>query len=142
MGARGPVPKHSSQRRRKNKDSEPEKAPAVTGADVQVPPAQKSWAPAAKRWYESLADSGQSQFFEPSDWQAAQIIAGELSIYLRSKKRSAMMFSHLWSAMTELLTTEGARRRLKIELEREAPDEGGEDAEVTKLDDFRDRLTG
>jgi hypothetical protein len=142
MGERGPVPKHSSQRRRTNKGSRPERAPISALADVEAPPAQKSWAPAAKRWYESLAESGQAQFFEPSDWQAAQIIAGELSTYLRAKKRSAMMFSHLWSAMTDLLTTEGARRRLKIEIDREVPDEDGDAADVAKLDDYRDRASG
>lgn len=142
MGARGPVPKRNSQRRRANKESKAETAPALTAA-VEAPPAVKSWAPAANRWYKSLAESGQAQFFEPSDWQAAQLVAGELSIYLRSKKRSAMMWSHIWTAMTDLLTTEGARRRLKIEIERPAEDEGDADAsDVAKLDDYRRRASG
>jgi hypothetical protein len=142
MGERGPVPKRNAQRRRRNKESKAETAPALTG-EVEAPPVVKSWAPAARRWYESLADSGQAQFFEPSDWQAAQLVAGELSVYLRSKKRSAMMWSHIWTAMTDLLTTEGARRRLKIEIERPtADDEGAEDSEVAKLDDYRRRAAG
>ncbi len=142
MGARGPVPKRDAQRRRRNKESKAETAPALI-AKVEAPPVVKSWSPAAKRWYESLTESGQAQFFEPSDWQAAQLVAGELSIYLRSKKRSAMMWSHIWTAMTDLLTTEGARRRLKIEIERPAdPDDGTEDSEVAKLDDYRRRAAG
>lgn len=141
MGERGPVPKRNSQRRRRNEESKAETAPALTFA-VDAPPAMKGWHPAAKRWYDSLAESGQAQFFEPSDWQAAQLVAGELSIYLRSKKRSAMMWSHLWAAMTDLLTTEGARRRLKIEIERPAgDDEDAEASDVAKLDDYRHRLS-
>ena len=31
---------------------------------------------------------------------------------------NAAMFGRIWSAMGELMTTEGARRRLKIEVER------------------------
>lgn len=140
MGARGPVPKRDSQRRRANKESKAEQAPALTGK-VDAPKPARGWHAAAKRWYLSLEESGQAQFFEPSDWQAAQLVAGELSVYLRSKKRSAMMFTHLWSAMTDLLTTEGARRRLKIEIERPAEDEeDSEAADVAKLDDYRDRL--
>lgn len=142
MGARGPVPKRNAQRRRRNEESKADTAPALTSV-VEAPPVVKSWAPAAKRWYESLAESGQAQFFEPSDWQAAQLVAGELSVYLRSKKRSAMMWSHIWTAMTDLLTTEGARRRLKIEIERPSEDEDDAEAsDVAKLDDYRRRAAG
>jgi hypothetical protein len=143
MGERGPVPKRNSQRRRANKESEAETAPALT-AKVDAPSAVKTWHPAAKRWYESLRESGQAQFFEPSDWQAAQLVAGELSVYLRGKKRSAMMFSHLWAAMTDLLTTEGARRRLKIEIERDpsVDPEAEEAATIARLDEYRQRAAG
>lgn len=144
MGARGPVPKRNGQRRRQNSESQAEVVPALTAGPVDAPAVVKSWHPAAKRWYESLTESGQAQFFEPSDWQAAQLVAGELSVYLRSKKRSAMMWSHLWSAMTDLLTTEGARRRLKIEIEREvsANAEDEEAATIAQLDEYRDRASG
>lgn len=137
MGERGPLPKRSSQRRRQNKESKPEKATAPA-APVKQPRVNGKWHPVAKDWYRSLAESGQAQFFEPSDWQAARIVAGELSYYLRSKKRAAMMFSHLWSAMNELLTTEGARRRLKLEIERGTPEVDHGDG-VSDLDEYRKR---
>jgi hypothetical protein len=135
-GKGGPVPKRSSQRRRRNKDSKPAKAKA-SGA-VAVPPANSKWHAGAKRWYKSLKDSGQSQFFEPSDWEAAYFLAGEISEYLNSDRRSAMMFSHIWSAMGELLTTEASRRRLKLEIERDSG-QVGEDGDVTDLDEYRKR---
>jgi hypothetical protein len=144
MGERGPVPKRDAQRRRRNKEAKAEVVP-YAGAAVDAPPVQKSWSPAAKRWYESLTESGQAQFFEPSDWQAAQLVAGELSVYLRSEKRSAMMWSHIWTAMTDLLTTEGARRRLKIEIERDPAGRSEDDQEaatIARLDEYRDRAAG
>lgn len=143
MGSRGPVPKRSTQRRRKNKESEPERAPAVCSSSSVAPPADEGWHEMATRWYDALADSGQAQFFEPSDWAAAHLVADQLSEFLRAPKRSAMMFSHLWSAMTDLLTTEGARRRLKIEIERE-PSVPGDDesATVARLNDYRNRSAG
>lgn len=141
MGTRGPVPKRSEQRRRRNKESRPEKVTAPA-APVDAPAEKRTWHPVAKEWYRSLKESGQAQFYEPSDWQAARLVAEELSQYLRSKKRSAMMFAQLWSAMTDLLTTEGARRRVKIEVERGAPEDNGEDAEIASLDEYRRRVAG
>ena len=141
MGTRGPVPKRSEQRRRRNKESRPEKV-AGPAAPVDAPAEKRTWHPVAKEWYRSLKESGQAQFYEPSDWQAARLVAEELSQYLRSKKRSAMMFAQLWSAMTDLLTTEGARRRVKIEVERGAPEDNGEDAEIASLDEYRRRVAG
>lgn len=137
MGARGPVPKRSSQRRRRNKDSKPEKASVL--AKVKQPVVNGNWHPAAKAWYRSLAESGQAQFYEPSDWQQAKLLAGEISDYLRSKRKSAMMWSHIWSAMNDLLSSEGARRRVKLEVERGSSDEGDKDGDVADLDEFRKR---
>jgi hypothetical protein len=141
-GKGGPPPKRSTQRRRRNKESKPDSVSAQAVA-VEQPRADSKWHPAAKRWYASLAESGQAQFFEPSDWQAAQFIAGEMSDYLRSKRKSAMMFSHLWSAMGELLTTEASRRRVRMEIERaKVEDAGAEDAKVVRLDAIRARAAG
>ena len=141
MGTRGPVPKRSEQRRRRNKESKPDKVAAPI-TPIDAPPEKRAWHPVAKDWYRSLQESGQAQFYEPSDWQAARLVAEELSQYLRAKKRSAMMFAQLWSAMTDLLTTEGARRRVKIEVERGAPEDNGEDAEIASLDEYRRRVAG
>ncbi|MCU1500572.1 MAG: hypothetical protein JWM47_4525 [Acidimicrobiales bacterium] len=148
MGQRGPVPKRSTERRRRNKESETQTvkppAPAAgkskTTADGQVkrPAAARHWHPIAKAWYTSLAESGQSQFYEPSDWQAARYVAEVMSKQLKAKP-SAQLFAAIWSAMTDLLTTEAARRRVRMEIER--PPAGDETpAGVTALDEYRQRL--
>lgn len=137
MGARGPVPKRSSERRRRNKGSKPDKVTAA--GSVKAPAADSKWHPIAKGWFNGLKTSGQAQFFEPSDWQAARLVAEELNRYLRAKKKSAIMFAHIWSAMTDLLTTEGARRRVRLEVEREGNDDETP-AGVTALDDYRKSL--
>lgn len=155
MGARGPVPKRSSERRRQNKDSKPTKAKAKAPAKrpkaaevvthpisgVAIPPAKSTWNPIAKEWYLSLAESGQSQFYEPSDWQAAVFVADVMTRNLRATKFSAHLFASVWAAMGELLTTEGARRRVRLEIEREPPGDQPS-AGVTALSDYRKRLTG
>lgn len=139
MGARGPVPKHSTERRRRNKDTQVETVQPPTTA-VEHPPAETTWHPIAKDWYESLASSGQAQFFEPSDWQYARYVADIMSRNLKQRQKfSAVLFASVTSAMNDLLTTEAARRRVRLEIERGG---GGEQpaAGVTAIADYKKRL--
>lgn len=134
MGTRGPVPKRSVERRRQNKDSKVE-AVAVAG-EVEVPEALGHWHPLAAAWYESLRVSGQSRFFEPSDWEQARFIAEAMTINLEASRFSSELFKAVLSGMADLLTSEASRRRVRLEIERELEKPG----EVTDLDEFKRRL--
>lgn len=68
---------------------------------------------------QALTESAQAKYFEPSDWQAARFVAHEMDRYIRSARPSSQMFAALMSAMSDLLVTEGTRRRVRIEIERE-----------------------
>jgi hypothetical protein len=140
MGKRGPVPKRSSERRRRNKESKPETVAAIV-EKVEAPRPSSRWHPAAKRWYLSLAESGQSQFYEPSDWAAAAYVAEAMSMNLRqAKKFSSVLFAAVFSAMSDLLTTEASRRRVRLEVERgDAP---AELASVTAIAGYKKNLRG
>jgi hypothetical protein len=132
------VPKRSTERRRQNKDSKVETAKPLT-EKVEIPPADSSWHPIALGWYDSLAESGQSQFYEPSDWWAAQYVANAMSRNLKQRaKFSAVLFASVMSGMTDLLTTEAARRRVRLEIERNGEPEqlGG----IAVMADYRKRL--
>ena len=134
----GPVPKRSDQRRRRNKSDGPELVKAPGGETPDVPPADENWHPIAARWYASLAESGQSAFYEASDWALAVYLAEAMDRNLKSGRFSAQLLQTVLSGMTDLLTTEGARRRARLELERK---NGGEDpreaARVTLMDSYR-----
>ncbi|MGY4952109.1 phage terminase small subunit [Streptomyces nigrescens] len=134
----GPVPKRSDQRRRRNKSEGPELVRAPGGEAPEIPPADEEWHPIAAGWYASLAESGQAQFYEASDWATAYYIAEAMSRNLTQGRFSAQLFQSVLSGMTDLLTTEGARRRARVELERES---GAEDpreaAHVTLMDSYR-----
>jgi hypothetical protein len=165
-GRGGPPPKRSTQRRRTNKPTTPiTEAPGAP--EVPVPPADERWHPIARSWYESLARSGQSAFYEPSDWATAVIIAESISRDLRAQPlvdaeghavldvngepvmrrlplRGASLSAYL-RAMASLLTTEAERRRAHMELQRPpsaAPPAPTDDPDVLNLADFRGRLTG
>ncbi|WP_083462521.1 hypothetical protein [Kitasatospora griseola] len=118
MGSRGPVPKRSDQRRRRNADEvEIATAPSAHPDGSTAPEADPTWHPIAARWYDALASSGQSFFFEPSDWAQAAYVAEAMSRNLNQGQRlSGQLFAAVVAAASDLLTTEGARRRLRIEL--------------------------
>jgi hypothetical protein len=133
MGTRGPVPKRSDRRVRRNKDGGEVERLAVDGGPVEAPPLGFVTHDIAMEWYASLAESGQARYFEPSDWQAARVIAHEVGRMLNRREASGQLLSAVWSAMNDLLTTEAARRRVRLELDRGAPAEDGENAAVIQL---------
>ena len=135
MGNPGPVPKRTSQRLgHLTKAQKAESTVIKTAGAVDIPPMDESWHPLAKDWYLSLSDSAQKSLMEPSDWAAARLLAGEITRMLTGEPNAAML-GKVWGAMGDLMTTEGARRRLKVEVERRpiaaAP------APVAQLDDYR-----
>jgi hypothetical protein len=134
---------------------EPTKAP---GAEiVERPSADPGWHPAAVAWFESLAASGQSHFYEPSDWATAYVLAESMSRELnpqplvvgsgeearvelyRLPPKAASVAAWL-KGMTALMATEGDRRRAALELQRPQPAGSEEGGDVTHLDDVRARL--
>lgn len=118
MGSRGPVPKRSDQRVRRNKDSAVETIPAIGPVEVPdlgIPDAH----PLIADFYESLKDSAQTQFYEPSDWQFARFTMHFANQLVKSRKPSSQMLAAVNAALTELLVSEGARRRVRLEVERE-----------------------
>ena len=139
--SRGPVPKPSAQRRRVNKPEVPvETAPSAGPA--KAPAAEPDWHPVARRWYESLSASGQCSFYQPSDWAEAVVWTELLSRQLESGKPSAMMLAAWSSASTRLLTTEGDRRRVRIELERAGRKDADEEAAVASMVAWRPQVVG
>lgn len=108
-------------------------------------PDEAGWHPVARDWYRSLAGSAQSGFYEPSDWATAKVAAIVLSQTLNilaDGGRGAGTLLERWQMLaTELLTTEGARRRARLEIERAADEGAGEDvADVLQLDSHLGRL--
>lgn len=152
----GPPPKRSDQRRRTNKPAKTPTKSAGATRTPQPPRPDQKWHPAAKRWYASLAKSGQSAFYEPSDWATAWVLAESMSrefspqpiVVGRGEAAEVQMVTlppkgaslAAWlKGMTALLATEGDRRRAALELQRPAPPEP-EGANVSHLEDARRRL--
>lgn len=118
MGTRGPVPKRTSQRLgHLTKAEKSESTTVKASGPVKIPDPDPLWHPLARDWYVSLGESAYHKLMEPSDWAAARLVAGEVTRMLELPPNAAL-FGKVWAAMGELMTTEGARRRLKVEVER------------------------
>lgn len=146
MGARGPIGKRSEERmghRSKDEKDSITKAPSGPPADLpELPDADPLWHPIAAGWYLSLRESGQAAFYQPSDWAVARYVAELMSRGLVSERApNGQYVAALNTAMSLLLSTEGDRRRARLELERKRP-QGGPSAKVTALDDYRSAFGG
>lgn len=146
MGTRGPIPKRTEERRRVNKDDGPGLVTAPSGAPADLPDlpdADPMWHPIAADWYLSLRESGQAAFYQPSDWAVARYAAELMSRVLDCSERgpNGQLVAALNSVMSSLLTTEGDRRRARMELERKKS-AGPQLASVSPLDSYRDIAGG
>ena len=130
----GPPPKRSDQRRRRNKPDESQPKLTVVKDDAPRPAAKAprvspSWHPLMKDWFRSLKRSGQARFYEPSDWQTARLLAEVMSQELNSGEGvKASMLGEFNRAAASLMTTEGERRRLRVELQAAGADSVDDEA--------------
>lgn len=132
----GPIPKRSDQRRRRNASSQVDSV-AVAGP-VDVPKlALTDVHPIAADMYRSLTESGQSRYFEPSDWQRARLMCEMVSRLLNAGKLSSMLYTAIQQDMNSLLFTEGERRKVRMEIERGAADTSEQDARVSQMAAYR-----
>lgn len=115
----GPVPKRSEERIRENKDVIPVEKIQMNGS-VEVPLlGLENPHPLTVEIYNSLKDSGQSKYYEPSDWQFARYTMHFVDQIVKTSKPSAMMLATINQMLSSLLMTEGDRRRVRIEVERQ-----------------------
>lgn len=113
--------------------------------EVTIPVADPDWEPLTKEFYASFAKSGQSIWMEPTDWMTAYALMETLDRWLKpqdikvgesrpavqeggevtyvfEQKRVPMpggVLTAILKGLTSLMATEGDRRRLRIELERQ-----------------------
>lgn len=139
----GPVPKRSETRRRRNKPEGAELVKATAGDTVVWATPDRDWETATREWYLSLQKSGQAQFYEQSDAAWAVVVAKMMNSLLLTDRPSAQMFASVQAAQADLLTTEAARRRARIELERGVVGQTPEElAAVADFADYQRKLGG
>ena len=191
----GPIPKRSEERRRRNKDGiELVKVDidALVREDVEIPDIPMTnvlrevvvtddgrlvwsetwleepvpaWEPLTISYWESFARSGQSIFYEPTDWMTAYMLMETLDRWLKPQEVKvgqigsasgenaggsvAYLFeprivpipggvlNAILKGLASLMATEGDRRKLRIELERKAATDAALEGNV--VDIFKSR---
>jgi hypothetical protein len=142
MGVRGPIPiKKEMLRGHHAKDDNkvttlktPAKAP-----DLVWSKADPKWIPAVKRLYQSLQDSAMAITYQPSDVCLAFVACDILNTGLtlinpRTGSPNGVLLQTAMAALVRLGTTEGDRRRLGIEIEKQQPDK---DVRIAIMDEYR-----
>lgn len=120
-----PIPKRSEERRRTN-STEPTRSAA--GPLVAAPPPRDAWDARVRAWYEGAAVSGQTRYYEASDWQQL-LLAGDL-LDLFHAYGTVGVLDQFARMCSRLLLTEGDRRTAHVELVREVVDDAGQSASV------------
>ncbi len=103
-----------------------------------IPPHDESWPEMVQDLYLSAAESGQSDFYQQSDWMMWWSLCDDLAYYKKQTRRSGQMLQTIYSAMTDLLVTEGARRKARVILSDPEPEQ--DDAAVLALADYKEAL--
>ena len=137
----GPVPKREEDRVRNGTPGFEAEKLEVTGT-VVVPPLNLPFDPhpMVQDFYDSLVISGQSKFYEPSDWEYARLVCFIMQTIVTSARQSSEMFKALQTAMSNLLVTEGDRRRLRLEIARSEKKAETEDESQALIMEFRQRM--
>lgn len=116
---------------------------ARAAGGVVWPPVPQEWCAASRRWFRSLQRSGQSVYFEQSDIEAAVFLGWAMTKVVEAGERgkfSPTAFGEVWGAMGDLLTTEGARRKARIELQQPDVEDEKPSAGVSHLASARERM--
>ncbi|OBJ41337.1 hypothetical protein A5630_23150 [Mycolicibacterium mucogenicum] len=147
MGSTGPIPKRSDERIRRNATDIPvEKVTAI--GTVEVPELDlpvDELHPLVQDYYQAMIDSGQARYFEPTDWQHARLAMLAMNEMLTARYKtgkqagerapiSVMKLQVLNQMLSTLLVTEGDRRRVRMEIERQNGNPDG--AQVVQMSDY------
>lgn len=137
----GPIPNRPEDQSRERDANRGDRLPIAKGTlrpVEDVPGPDPDWHPLAQDLYLSAAESGQADFYQKSDWLLWYSLCEDLSYYKNMGKRSGQMLQTIYSTMTDLLVTEGARRKARVILSDPEPEE--DDAAVLALADYREQL--
>lgn len=124
MGDRGPIPKRSDERIRRNTENGTTDKVTVIGP-VPIPQLGiEDPHPIVTDLYRSLTESAQKRYYEPSDWEYARFTLHFADSLLKSPRPSAQLLASVNQMLSNLLVSEGDRRRVRLEVERTQTGDG------------------
>jgi hypothetical protein len=82
------------------------------------PEADPGWHPVIIAWYNGMREGPEAEFLTPAGWAFCAYLAVRESRNLELARPSAQTSALFVASQADLLTTEGSRRRLRVELDR------------------------
>lgn len=124
-GSRGPLGKpHGTKLGHGNgKANEPDVTLLQRSKRVNWYTANPDWHAEARQMYDGLKKSAPAKLFEPSDVAVAYFVCSQMHRFIETGRTNGQMFSAIMSAIENLMATEGARRRLRVEIVDSLPDD-------------------
>lgn len=105
---------------------------------ITIPTAAEHWCPQARSWFNSLKLSGQSAFYEASDWATAVCAAESYDMFFRTHNASHM--GNFVRLSERLVVTVSDRKRSRIELDDPEVSDADEEAADAAVIDWHKRL--
>ena len=105
---------------------------------IPIPVASPEWKPQARSWFNSLGLSGQSEFYEASDWATAVAAAQAYDMWLRTQ--SPGILSQFVRLSERLGATLMDRRRGGMDLDDPEHSDADEEAADKTVKDWQLRL--
>lgn len=141
MGVYGPVPKRDDERIRRNKPDVETTTIKIDGPVIIPELGIDDPHPIVAEFWDSLKISGQSKYYESSDWIYAKLVLTLIHQSLTSLGYISAAQLQQYNAMfSNLLVCEGDRRRVRMEIERR-PLAGVDGTVVNASDRFKARFT-
>ena len=140
MPITGPIPKRSEERAGHNTVIPTEKV-NVEGPVVVPELGISDPHPLVEEFWEALKASGQSKYYEPSDWVYAKFTLHMINQGLNTGRLGAAHLQQYNVMLANLLVSEGERRRARLEIERR-PDGLGDGKVLSASERFKARFSG
>jgi hypothetical protein len=117
----------------------PSATPLVRGRarnnGIPIPDANPRWHPQAQSWFNSLKISGQSEFYEASDWAMAVVAAQTYDLFMRTYREALLLRFDRLSARLGACIADRNAARIRLEGEPQpVADEDEEAADAVVLD--------
>lgn len=143
VGTRGPVPKPKAKLNGHRSRAELEAVDHVLASSkVTIPGMNSRWCPAAKRIWKSFKESEQSKFFQSTDWAWLHWQCDLITKAMEASKPPAQLIAGINAELSNLLVSEGARRRLQLELHRPADEINDAAGNLEVMAEWREKLAG
>jgi hypothetical protein len=136
----GPVPNHSDDLARDRSRKGGDQMPLTKGTrrETEWPEPDPEWHHLAIDVYNGCRNSGQADFYQQSDIALLASLCDDLSYAKNRVQRSGQLLQTIYTNMSNLLVSEGDRRRVRIELDE--PKQETDSASLSLMSDYREGL--